>query len=258
MLGQILRELPDTQVIAAAARRRRAAPRATRSSRSGPCEGLDGTRVQTRSAATSADEDLRRRRGIDIVIHCAASRLLRAAARRGARAQRQGPDPPAAVRPRGRQRPVLHPRLDRLRRRACAPGSCSRSRRAPRRPSRGWTSTPSSTPPRPGAATSRPSRACREHQHRFVAEAQRAIGPAGGPAVGTRAEILRYEWVRDQLIERGRERARALGWSDTYGALEGDRRAHAARPRTRASSRSSARRSSSPRSTRRTRAGWSR
>ena len=56
-----------------------------------------------------------------------------------------------------------------------------------------------------------------QHQHRFVAEAHRAIGPAGGPAVGTRAEILRYEWVREQLTERGRERARALGWSDTYG-----------------------------------------
>jgi HAD superfamily hydrolase (TIGR01490 family) len=50
-----------------------------------------------------------------------------------------------------------------------------------------------------------------------VAEATRAIGPAGGPAVGTRAEILRYEWVREQLTVRGRERARALGWSDTYG-----------------------------------------
>jgi len=55
-----------------------------------------------------------------------------------------------------------------------------------------------------------------EHQRRFAKEAHRAIGPAGGPAMGTRAEILRYEWVRDQLTERGRERARTLGWSDTY------------------------------------------
>ena len=56
------------------------------------------------------------------------------------------------------------------------------------------------------------------HQHRFVKEAQRAVGPAGGPATGSRAEQLRHDWVRDQLIERGRERARALGWSDTYGS----------------------------------------
>ena len=107
-------------------------------------------------------------------------------------------------------------------------------------------------------ATSRPSRACPLHQHRFVKEAQRAVGPAGGPATGTRAEILRYEWVRDQLTERGRERARALGWSDTYGLSQGDRRARADGRATRGSSRSSARRSSSPRCTRRTPAGWSR
>jgi len=54
------------------------------------------------------------------------------------------------------------------------------------------------------------------HQHRLVKAAEREVGPAGGPATGTRAEILRYAWVRDQLVERGRERARALGWSDTY------------------------------------------
>src|SRR4029079_6265497 len=71
------------------------------------------------------------------------------------------------------------------------------------------------------------------HQHRFVKEAQRAVGPAGGPATGTRAEILRYEWVREQLTERGRERPRALGWSDTYGISKamGERALMAANPR---------------------------
>jgi fatty acyl-CoA reductase len=49
-----------------------------------------------------------------------------------------------------------------------------------------------------------------------VREAERAVGPAGGPAVGARAEQLRRQWVRDELTIRGRERARALGWSDTY------------------------------------------
>src|SRR3954454_1621392 len=55
-----------------------------------------------------------------------------------------------------------------------------------------------------------------EHQHRFVAEAKRDVGPAGGPAVGARAEALRREWVQSELVTRGRERARALGWPDAY------------------------------------------
>jgi HAD superfamily hydrolase (TIGR01490 family) len=55
-----------------------------------------------------------------------------------------------------------------------------------------------------------------DHQRRFVRQAERAVGPAGGPAVGVRAERLRRDWVGDELVERGRERARALGWSDTY------------------------------------------
>ena len=70
------------------------------------------------------------------------------------------------------------------------------------------------------------------HQHRFVKQAQRDVGPAGGPATGTRAEIMRYEWVRDQLVERGRERARALGWSDTYSLTKamGERTLIASQP----------------------------
>ena len=46
-------------------------------------------------------------------------------------------------------------------------------------------------------------------------------------------EQLRYAWVRDQLTERGRERARALGWSDTYTLSKaiGERTLIAADPR---------------------------
>jgi len=71
------------------------------------------------------------------------------------------------------------------------------------------------------------------HQNRFVAEARRDIGPAGGPAIGARAESLRRDWVRDQLTERGRDRARALGWTDTYGLSKalGERMLIAAKPR---------------------------
>ena len=56
-----------------------------------------------------------------------------------------------------------------------------------------------------------------DHQRRFVADARQEIGPAGAPAVGARAEQLRREWVTDELVSRGRERSRALGWTDAYG-----------------------------------------
>src|SRR4051795_6121265 len=71
------------------------------------------------------------------------------------------------------------------------------------------------------------------HQKSFVREAAQAVGPAGGPAIGARAEQLRHGWVADQLVERGRERARALGWSDTYTLSKaiGERRLIAAQPR---------------------------
>ena len=71
------------------------------------------------------------------------------------------------------------------------------------------------------------------HQNRFVAEARRSVGPAGGPAIGARAESLRRDWVREQLIERGRDRARALGWTDTYGLSKalGERMLIAEHPR---------------------------
>ena len=71
------------------------------------------------------------------------------------------------------------------------------------------------------------------HQNRFVAEARRAVGPAGGPAIGARAESLRRDWVRQQLTDRGRDRARALGWTDTYGLSKalGERTLIAEQPR---------------------------
>ena len=56
-----------------------------------------------------------------------------------------------------------------------------------------------------------------EHQQGFVADAAHELGPAGGPAIGARAEDARRAWVGAQLSQRGRDRARALGWSDGYG-----------------------------------------
>jgi HAD superfamily hydrolase (TIGR01490 family) len=56
-----------------------------------------------------------------------------------------------------------------------------------------------------------------EEQHRFVRDARQELGPAGAPAIGARAEDARRAWVYAQLVERGRERSRALGWTDAYG-----------------------------------------
>ena len=53
-------------------------------------------------------------------------------------------------------------------------------------------------------------------QKRFVADAQEELGPAGALHVGQRAEWGRHGWMWSELVERGRQRARALGWSDTY------------------------------------------
>jgi alcohol-forming fatty acyl-CoA reductase len=71
------------------------------------------------------------------------------------------------------------------------------------------------------------------HQQRFVREARREVGPAGGPAIGARAEALRHGWVYAQLSERGRERSRALGWTDGYTLSKamGERLLLAQRPR---------------------------
>ncbi len=55
-----------------------------------------------------------------------------------------------------------------------------------------------------------------EQQRRFVADAQEELGPAGALHVGQRAEWGRHGWMWGELVERGRQRARALGWSDTY------------------------------------------
>jgi len=55
-----------------------------------------------------------------------------------------------------------------------------------------------------------------EHQRRFAGEARTRLNAAGAMLVGAEVEQLRQKWVDAQLVERGRERARALGWQDGY------------------------------------------
>ena len=46
--------------------------------------------------------------------------------------------------------------------------------------------------------------------------ARAELGAAGTHLLAERAEKLRDEWVRTQLVEHGRARAQALGWPDAY------------------------------------------
>ena len=256
LLAQIVRELPDTRVtvlLRGDAHDRLANQVLT----SAPFEGLDGSAVQAISGDLG-DDGLELPEAYDIVIHCAACVSFEQAMDEALELNGKGPSRLLkAARDAGGDPYFIHV--------STAYAAGQRTGLVLERPS-GTAPSRALAGPR-GRARRRPRSGVRDieaesrlpvHQHRFVKEAQRAVGPAGGPATGTRAEILRYEWVRDQLTERGRERARALGWSDTYGLSKamGERALMAAEPA--ASSRSSARRSSSPRCTRRTPAGWSR
>ena len=51
---------------------------------------------------------------------------------------------------------------------------------------------------------------------RFIKAARSELGSAGTHVLAERAEKLRDEWVRGQLVESGRSRAQALGWPDSY------------------------------------------
>jgi HAD superfamily hydrolase (TIGR01490 family) len=52
---------------------------------------------------------------------------------------------------------------------------------------------------------------------RFETEAKRELGMVGEEEeVAERTDQLRRAWIRERLVERGTERARALGWHDVY------------------------------------------
>jgi len=51
---------------------------------------------------------------------------------------------------------------------------------------------------------------------RFEAASRRELGSAGVHVLAERAEKLRADWVREQLVAAGRKRAQALGWPDAY------------------------------------------
>jgi fatty acyl-CoA reductase len=51
---------------------------------------------------------------------------------------------------------------------------------------------------------------------RFTKAARAELGAAGTHVLAERAEKLRDDWVRTQLVDAGRARAQALGWPDAY------------------------------------------
>lgn len=51
---------------------------------------------------------------------------------------------------------------------------------------------------------------------RFVSDARTDIGSHGDGSVAAEAERRRRAWIRDQLADAGRQRARSLGYSDVY------------------------------------------
>jgi alcohol-forming fatty acyl-CoA reductase len=51
---------------------------------------------------------------------------------------------------------------------------------------------------------------------RFTKDARAELGAAGVHLLAERAEKLREDWVRTELVEAGRARAQALGWPDAY------------------------------------------
>jgi alcohol-forming fatty acyl-CoA reductase len=236
VLGQCLRELPDLGRVVvllrapddeAAARRLEAEVLS-----SSALEGLDGERVTALAGDVGDPELALSANGIDVVVHCAASvsfeqpldEILELNARGPARLLRAlraaGSDPyfvhVSTAYAAGRRTGLVLERPS-----GAAPAEPDIDLEAELDAARAWR--------REIDAESR----LPHHQRRLVAEAKQAVGPAGGPAVGARGEALRREWVLTELADRGRERARALGWADGYALAKalGERMLLAERPR---------------------------
>ncbi|MEA2294193.1 MAG: alcohol-forming fatty acyl-CoA reductase, partial [Solirubrobacteraceae bacterium] len=195
-------------------------------------EGLDGSEVTALGGDLSDDDGLQGLGGIDVVIHCAASVSFEQALDDSLDLNGKGPARLLrALRAAGSDPYFVHV--------STAYAAGQRTGLVLERPS----GTAPSEPDIDLDAELDAARAWRRdlesesrlplHQRRFGHEARRAVGPAGGPAIGARGEALRRDWVRDQLTERGRGRARSLGWTDTYGLSKavGERRLMAERPR---------------------------
>jgi HAD superfamily hydrolase (TIGR01490 family) len=231
VLAQIVRELPDTTVTVLLRGNDPLKRLQDEVLTSAPFDGLDGSAVKAVGGDLGSD-GLEGVDDIDVVIHCAASVSFEQSLDEALELNGKGPTRLLnALREAGSDPYFVHV--------STAYAAGQRTGLVLERPS----GTAPSEPWLDLTAELDAAKAWRRdieaesrlpvHQHRFVKEAERAVGPAGGPAVGSRMEQERYAWVRDQLTERGRERARALGWSDTYTLSKaiGERTLIAAEPR---------------------------
>jgi alcohol-forming fatty acyl-CoA reductase len=50
----------------------------------------------------------------------------------------------------------------------------------------------------------------------FHKSARHELGAAGSPLLAEKTEKIREDWVKEQMVEAGRARARSLGWPDAY------------------------------------------
>ena len=79
-----------------------------------------------------------------------------------------------------------------------------------------WTGGPRSTPPGVSAATSTPSRGARPGWPPSPSRRAATSGGAGLHLLAERAERLREDWVKKQMVASGQARAQSLGWPDAY------------------------------------------
>jgi nucleoside-diphosphate-sugar epimerase len=230
VLAQCLQELPELQVTVLL---RGDAEQRLRDEvlTAAPFEGLDGSGVRALSGDLSAD-GLEGAGAIDVVIHCAASVSFEQPLDESLELNGRGPARLLrALRAAGSDPYFVHV--------STAYAAGQRTGLVLERPS----GTAPAEPHLDLDAELAAAQAWRRdieaesrlpiHQQRFVREARREVGPAGGPAIGARAEALRHGWVYAQLSERGRERSRALGWTDGYTLSKalGERLLLAERPR---------------------------
>ena len=228
VLAQCLHELPETSITVLL--RGDAEPRLQQILASDIFEGLDGSDV--RAISGDLQGDVTGVPGVDVLIHCAASVSFEQPLDDALELNSKGPARLLrALREAGSDPYVVHV--------STAYAAGQRSGLVLERPSGTAPSEPDVDLDAELAVAEQWRRDLESesrlplHQNRFVAESRRAIGPAGGPAIGARAESLRRDWVREQLTARGRDRARALGWTDTYGLSKalGERMLMAEKPR---------------------------
>ena len=212
VLAQCLHELPETTVTVLL--RGDAEQRLRQLLEGDIFEGLDGSAVKAISGDLA--EDVTGVAGIDVLIHCAASVSFEQPLDDALELNSKGPARLLrALRAAGSDPYVVHV--------STAYAAGQRSGLVLERPSGTAPSEPAPGPRRRaggrGPVAHGPRVRVAPAACTRTASSPRRAAPSARPA-GRRSAPARSRcagWVREQLTERGRDRARALGWTDTYG-----------------------------------------